>query len=179
MPFEMANIVGRPTDVVAADTALGLGVYVFSAPVPAFIPFNITGQIATSRILYSNATQTYWLSDRGVSTIYEVSVNKTTLQPKLLQAFGAPSGYNFTDIALASVQGNECVLVWFLILWLTRLFCYYSYLYALSPQSSSFVVLSLKGNITTGSTIIPIQTFNFSSHVDTPINLVGAAVYTP
>lgn len=156
-PFGMANIVGASDAVMATDPALGLTVYDFAKAKTTYAPLTIDGQLATCWVEYSKATSSYWLSDVGSNKIYEVSVEKKTLKPTLLNTFNLADSNNPTDVAVGTILGKQ-------------------YLYVLSPAVSSINVFSLterESKLT--------QTYDFGkAAVDLKfdgVNLAGAATY--
>jgi hypothetical protein len=108
-PFGMSNIVGAKDAVMVTDPGLGLTVYDFSKSPVTFAPLTIPGQLAACWAEYSSATSSYWISDLDANRMYEVSVQKGTLQPTLLSNFGLAPHNNGTDIVIGTVLGKQCV----------------------------------------------------------------------
>jgi hypothetical protein len=106
--FEMVNIKGVPSAVMAVDILLGLTVYNFSGPMTEYIPYTIPGQAASCWVRHSTTTGTYWISDEK-GKIFEVATDTNTLESTLLSTFVLPTGYNNTDMAIGSINNREYV----------------------------------------------------------------------
>jgi len=158
-PFGMANVVGAKDAVIVTDPGLGMSVYDFSTSTPTLHPLNISGQVTTCWAEFSEATGTYFLTDLGGNSVYEVSVDKC-LTPSLVNRWVLGTSNNPIDIAIGTVLGKQ-------------------YLYILSPAVTSINVFSLE-KAASG----PLANYNFGTvskdltfTTDTAADLVGTALY--
>lgn len=125
LEFGMFNIVGNTNGVMVTDPGLGLTVYDFSRPKTVFHPLVIPGQNSTCWADYSTVTNSYWTSDLGASSVYEVVFDSRILKPTLLSTFRLARDNGPLEVAIASMSRND-------------------YLYVLSPNVTSMNIFALK-----------------------------------
>jgi len=160
-PFGVLNVNGAKDALLVTDLANGMTVYDFSKRTPSLHPLTIDGQRDTCWVVYSNVTETYWVSDLGTAQIYEVAVNHKSLEPTLVETYDLAVNNNPIDVALATVNGKQ-------------------YFYALSPIVSIWNIFTLeKGNSRLS------QSYDYGTPAAAggltfePKDVVGAAVYQP
>jgi len=160
-PFGVLNVYGAQDALLVTDLAVGMTIYDFSQSTPALHPLVIDGQRDTCWVVYSNVTDSYWVSDLGTAQIYEVGIDNKSLEPSLLNTYDLAVNNNPIDVALATVNGKQ-------------------YFYVLSPIVGIWNIFELEKN---NSKLV--QSYDYGTPATAkglPLilkDVVGAAVFQP
>jgi len=166
LPFGMTHLDGKD-GYVASDPTVGGIIFDFSKgytqKAAKAMNFVLPGQGITCWTTYASKSDSYFMTDFGTQTLFEVSIDNDTLDTKLINKFQLP---NTTTINIDTVAGT--------------LKNKDQYLYQLAPFGSSLFVFDVQP---AGKTKL-IQSYNFTQgltgdHIQfSPYSPVGLAFYT-
>ncbi|KZS95553.1 hypothetical protein SISNIDRAFT_548429 [Sistotremastrum niveocremeum HHB9708] len=161
LPFGMSTIPGTQ-GIINADAGAGFTVFDFTNANTAksAITTPLKGQVTPCWTVFSQKTQTFFLTDVGAATISEVSVDRSTLKATVVKQYQQEVNAATADDDIATINGND-------------------YLYVLEGNNTSVGVLALNGP----GKAVHIQTHNFSRIAEDagitlePINFQGMSTW--
>jgi hypothetical protein len=106
-PYGMVYVVGAENAIIVADPDLGLMVFDFSKAQTNYIPLAIKDQHSTCWVAYSDATSSYFLTDPGMSRVYQVLVDQKVLSSTVMNTYQLRNGSGPIDLVTGTIRGKE------------------------------------------------------------------------